>query len=799
MIIIIPLGGTGKRFKDEGFSYPKALIEVFDKPILYHLLDNLSIKNHIRYVYIPYNKEYSEYNLEDKLGKRYQNIKFKFFKLKNNTKGALETIKIALDNIVDNNFIDCPILCLDGDNFYDIKCDIINLWNKKNMIFTFLDKIKNPLWSYIESNDNKIKKIVEKEKISDEACCGAYGFQSVLELYKYCIKVIQNDIKSKNEFYTSIAINEMINDNIVFINKNIKNKYYFSLGTPRLVKSFSKTLLFDLDGTLVDTDYIYMEVWRDILKNYNIIVESNFFSHFIKGKSDISFLKYLIPEITNEHIKKLSILKDDKFIEYIKKNEPKILYEGVIDFFEKNKNKKIAIVTSCNKKAAEFIIEYTNLSEYVNVIITADDCINHKPNPEPYLLAISKLNVDVNNCIIFEDSLSGYKSAVNSKVRNISIKINSDTNETIKNLNEHKFESYEDILDFNFSYSIQNNDKLVDVKNKLKYLPFTNIKSNNRFLKTGYICDIESYSIEYRNNHKEDIILKISNFDNELSKVAVKLNMYKNENYFYNILQNVVNINTPKFYGTINNSDRLGIILEDLNKYNGSFNLNLNNNINLLLELVDNIYNVHSKFYFESEKQLTESIKNLKKIDEINYYKELIDERFDTFIKKNKLFLSKKEENIVINIKNNFEKIQYLLSCYPLSLCHGDLKSPNIFYKEDRHPIFLDWQYIHLNKGVSDIVFLLVESLNFNEITTNIVEKYYYKKYKDSKINLDYKDYLNEFKLSLCIFPFFVMIWFNSEDQDTLLDKVFPIRFMKNLLKYYNYYIDEDFFKYLYK
>ena len=45
------------------------------------------------------------------------------------------------------------------------------------------------------------------------------------------------------------------------------------------------------------------------------------------------------------------------------------------------------------------------------------------------------------------------------------------------------------------------------------------------------------------------------------------------------------------------------------------------------------------------------------------------------------------------------------------------------------------------------------------------------------------------------MFPFFVMVWFNSENQDTLLDKIFPIRFMKNLLKYYSYYIDEDFLK----
>jgi len=49
-------------------------------------------------------------------------------------------------------------------------------------------------------------------------------------------------------------------------------------------------------------------------------------------------------------------------------------------------------------------------------------------------------------------------------------------------------------------------------------------------------------------------------------------------------------------------------------------------------------------------------------------------------------------------------------------------------------------------------------------------------------------EYSNSFKNALCIFPFFVCVWFNSESGDKLLDPVFPIKFMKNLMKYYNHY-----------
>jgi aminoglycoside/choline kinase family phosphotransferase len=133
-------------------------------------------------------------------------------------------------------------------------------------------------------------------------------------------------------------------------------------------------------------------------------------------------------------------------------------------------------------------------------------------------------------------------------------------------------------------------------------------------------------------------------------------------------------------------------------------------------------------------------------------------------------------------ILDSFDKIFDNAGNFPLNFCHGDLKSPNIFYKKENgyiSPIFLDWQYIHLNKGISDITFLLTESTDFNEITNSLVLNYYFKK---SCLYDDFEKMMFDFKVSLCIFPFFVCVWFNSENRETLLDKVFPLRYLKNVL-----------------
>ena len=806
MIILIPLGGKGERFKDAGYKTPKALIEVSYRPIICWLLDNLKYTKDIDFIYIPYSKEYI--GLENFLVKEYPNYKFKFYPLEKETRGAAETLYISLHNLISEYIcypisysemkkrFDRPILCLDSDNFYTT--DIITLWNKKNCVFVFNDTISEPIYSYIKYDGEELLDIIEKNKISDSACTGAYGFESFFELSDYCFKIIREDIRTKGEFYTSIVIKTMLNDNKKFTYREILNKDYFSLGTPEQVKNFEFSFLFDLDGTLVNTDKIYIKVWKSLLVEYDLLIDESFFNNFIKGRSDVYFLKFLIPTITDKKIREISESKDKIFIDLLKKLEEPILLKNVMLFFERIKNRRIAIVTSCNRLSANYIIKSTGLDKYINLLITANDCLNHKPHPEPYEKAISELKLNKGKCIIFEDNISGYISAKNTDVYKVCVINNKNSSEDIKNLDTFKFKDYDsldikDILNNNLLNTYCKYSELIE--EKLSYLPIKKVCHNNKNLKTGYICDIDSYKIIYTNGNKEDIILKISNTDNELSKTAVKLNMYKNEAYFYEKISNLITmIKIPKNYGIINTEDRIGILLEYLFKYPGKFDIDLNKNINILLTVINDIYKMHHTFYYNSKEEVINIMKPLKTVKEITYYASLVKHRFNKFLEKSSIFIAQKNIKNLININKNFSKILDLLSEFPLSFCHGDVKSPNIFYKNGVEPYFLDWQYIHLNKGVSDLVFLLVESIKFDVNLVTIAEKYYYRLLIESGYDYDYNTYLMEFKASLCMFPFFVCVWFNSEDSEKLLDKVFPMRFMKNLLLYYDYYLDEDFF-----
>ena len=77
MNIIIPIGGIGKRFKDEGFDLPKPLIQVLGKPMIYRVIENLDLKEEDK-IHIIYNPELNNFRFESFLRKEFPKINFNF-------------------------------------------------------------------------------------------------------------------------------------------------------------------------------------------------------------------------------------------------------------------------------------------------------------------------------------------------------------------------------------------------------------------------------------------------------------------------------------------------------------------------------------------------------------------------------------------------------------------------------------------------------------------------------------------------------------------------------------------------
>ncbi len=323
--VIIPIGGIGTRFKNEGYTQPKPLINVMGKPMIFWLLDNIFLNKNDT-IYIPYQGVLDHFSFQYQIESRYKDKNIIFIKLDKPTRGACETIKYALDHPqIDLN---APTITLDCDTFYiDNIIDIFrNISN--NVIFYSINTDVNPLFSYITISDDLVTKIKEKEKISDFANVGSYGFKSGHILIKYIEKVLS--CKDLNEQYVSSIYNKMLDHNEKIYSRKIEN--FHCIGTPNQIKLFSNKKLdklqhkyrfcFDLDNTLLTNPIVngdYNTV-RPIERNINFLNFLKSMGHYIiihtarrmkTHNGDVDLVIEDVGEITIETLKKYNINYDE--------------------------------------------------------------------------------------------------------------------------------------------------------------------------------------------------------------------------------------------------------------------------------------------------------------------------------------------------------------------------------------------------------------------------------------------------------------------------------------------------------
>ena len=314
-------------------------------------------------------------------------------------------------------------------------------------------------------------------------------------------------------------------------------------------------------------------------------------------------------------------------------------------------------------------------------------------------------------------------------------------------------------------------------------------------LKGGFISDVYAVRIIDNNKIEYQTVVKLENKNGEtfLSKMAKTLNLYDREYYFYDYIAKYLPIKYPKCYGLIkdNNYDNVGILMENLVSEGFKLNLNLNDeNIDVSLNIINNLAKMHSCFW---NKDLKKIFKELNKNDDPLFnpsWSIFINERWSIFKKNWSHIITEKQMLKAEIIMNNFSNIQTLLSDKNLTLCHGDVKSPNIFYKPINNtyePYFIDWQYVCIGKGVQDLVFFMIESFNVDKLNLyfDMFKKYYYIKLSEFGVNnYSYSDYEVDFKNAACYFPYFVAMWFGTLSEDELIDKNFPYFFIIRLFNF---------------
>jgi HAD superfamily hydrolase (TIGR01509 family) len=791
MNIILPIGGRGERFQKEGYTLPKPLLPIFEKPMIEYVLDHLTYDVTQDEVFIIYNTHLDAYNFSDVIKRKYPHIHL--INIDKQTRGACETLLLGIQEIFTSYDYNEKTILLDCDTFYTQ--DIVSVFREynENMVFYVKNTSPNPIYSYIElDQDQMILNIAEKKKISDNANIGTYAFRNIYEFYDSCKYVLENNINFNGEPYTSCAIHVLLENKNIFKGYEVSNNRVFSLGTPKELTTYienTHAFLFDLDGTMIISDEIYVNVWKNIVKNYNIDMTMEIFKKYIQGNSDQSVMDTLLSDI-NIDVSKISRLKDEGFIEHISMIE---IIPGIKDLLRLlyEEGHKCCIVTNCNRSVANRIIEYMDIGKYIDFVITANDCSKGKPDPEPYLKAIDRYHIQPEKCIIFEDSKTGLLSGktVNPKYL-IGIETLYDSVEMKKYGVDFSMENF---IGFQWNKYILEKTTTIDELEQLilKNTNFDEVSINTKKYKGGFIADVMGFKA-IRDKTVTDYVIKLENTNaNSLSDMANRLRLYEREYYIYEHLSNIIPLKLPKYISVIKDDlgNKRGIVLENLaSKEDFALNLNLNSeSIDVSLKIIDAMARLHSKFW---GKNIPAKYPGLKTNDDPifrPFLQEFIDGRMDIFKQKWKPTLSDTDMNIYETMKRQFSDIQLRLCGKNTTLLHGDVKSPNIFYdrRNGDEPYFLDWQHSGIGKGVQDFIFFVIESFDsvHMKLMFPIFKIYYYKKLLEyGVLNYSMEDYTKDLLDATCYIPFLTAVWFGSTPNDELIDKNFPYFFIKKHL-----------------
>jgi HAD superfamily hydrolase (TIGR01509 family) len=175
-----------------------------------------------------------------------------------------------------------------------------------------------------------------------------------------------------------------------------------------------KCIVFDLDGTLIDTNPLLFNAYKSFLKKYDYVGTKKEFE-LLNGPKLDQIITYLKKKYTLKPSRfKLKKHYDDQ----IKKiYQTKIgLNDGVVHLlnFLKLNGYVIGLATSNSKKNTTSVLIKNNLVDYFSFFVYGDDVVIAKPNPEIYQICIKRSGFQKNEIFVIEDSKNGFDSAKNA-------------------------------------------------------------------------------------------------------------------------------------------------------------------------------------------------------------------------------------------------------------------------------------------------------------------------------------------------------------------------------------------------
>ncbi|WP_250126109.1 HAD-IA family hydrolase [Chroococcidiopsis sp. CCMEE 29] len=179
-------------------------------------------------------------------------------------------------------------------------------------------------------------------------------------------------------------------------------------------------ILYDLDGTIVNTDPLHYQAWQQLLRDYEIEIDEQFYKTRISGRLNPIIVQELLPELSPEAVQKFSDRKEARFRELAPELTP---LPGLLNLIEwaDQRGLKQAVVTNAPRQNADYMLKVLHLQDKFDQVVVSEEVGIPKPDPTPYRHILNYFGLSPEQALAFEDSPSGIRAAVGAGIPTVGI------------------------------------------------------------------------------------------------------------------------------------------------------------------------------------------------------------------------------------------------------------------------------------------------------------------------------------------------------------------------------------------
>jgi HAD superfamily hydrolase (TIGR01509 family) len=168
-----------------------------------------------------------------------------------------------------------------------------------------------------------------------------------------------------------------------------------------------RAVIFDMDGVLINSEPVHFLATQEILATYGVaMTEADYFGRYIVY-SDWEIMELLLPDASARPA--AAQAKSQRYLELVASGIP--AFPDGLGLLIRTDGWRVALATGSMRTEAELALGSLGIRERFHAIITREDCVQGKPNPEPFLRAAGELGVAPARCVVIEDTPGGVQAA----------------------------------------------------------------------------------------------------------------------------------------------------------------------------------------------------------------------------------------------------------------------------------------------------------------------------------------------------------------------------------------------------